>query len=292
MKKRLLFLLLLGFILLLAACGSDETSSNGSSSESDGGSNSGDESGDGGDEVRTIEVAVPPTSKPLSWEEDGELVGYEPDILRHIDEKLDNYEFELVGVADEAAELGLDTGKYNMIAQGLFKSDERAEKYIIAEEHNGASLMRIYANEENSDIETMEDLVGREIVPTTPTGGVFNFITDWNENNPDHVIEFQTSDAGLSYADRLKEVDSGKYDALVLPSNLGQSQIIEREGLNIHVTEPVKIFPTYFMYYNTEENQKLADEVDQALAELKEEGILSELSLEYYDEDVFQYEVE
>ncbi|WP_424236912.1 transporter substrate-binding domain-containing protein [Bhargavaea ginsengi] len=269
MNKKWGFITLAG-LLFLGACSDGEAST--------------DEDG-----VRTLTVAVPPTSKPLSWEENGKLTGYEPDILRLVDEKLEDYEFDLVGVADSAAEIGLDTGKYDMIAQGLFKSEERAEKYLLPDENNGASLMRIYKRSDSDDIENMKDLVGKKIVPTTPTGGVFNFIMDWNENNPDHEIEFQTSDAGLSYADRMREVESGKYDALILPSNLGQNEIIESQDMQIVTTEPVEVFPTYFMIYKNEENEALRDDISEALAELKEEGKLSELSLKYYGEDVFQF---
>lgn len=284
MLKRIWLFFTFGALLLLVACGGNEDT--GGSESSDDATTTNDGSGD----VRVVEVAVPPTSKPLSWEEDGEILGYEPDILRAIDERLDDFELQLVPVGDSAAEIGLDTGKYPMIAQGLFKSDERAEKYLIPEEHNGASLMRIYVHADNDDIHEMKDLVGKKIVPTTPSGGVFNFITRWNEENPDYVIEFETSDAGLSYADRLKEVESGKYDALVLPSNLGQNEIIEQENLQIRVTDPVEIFPTYFMIHKSEENEALLEAVNGALKELKEEGILSELSIEYYGEDVFQFE--
>lgn len=274
MKKVFVFIGLVSLIFLLGACGSDGAS------------------GDGGSEagVRTIEVAVPPAAKPLSYTENGELTGYEVEILRKVDEKLQDYEFHIVGVGDSAAEVGLDTGKYDLIAQGLFLSEEREEKYLIPSESNGASLMKIYTNEENKDIETLEDLVGKNISPPNPSGGVFNFLTEYNEENPDNQIEFKTSDSGISYADRLKEVESGKYDALVLPSNLGQNEIIEQAGLKIHTTEPVKIFPTYFLIHKSEENEALNEEISKALAELKEDGTLSELSVKYYGEDVFQYE--
>ncbi|WP_068677600.1 transporter substrate-binding domain-containing protein [Oceanobacillus sp. Castelsardo] len=274
MKKILVFIGLISFSILLAACGSDSASGDGES-----------ESG-----VRTIEVAVPPAAKPLSYTENGELTGYEVEILKKVDEKLLDYEFNIVGVGDSAAEVGLDTGKYDLIAQGMFLSEEREEKYLIPSESNGASLMKIYMNEDNKDIETLEDLVGRNISPPNPSGGVFNFLTNYNEENPDNPIEFKTSDSGISYADRLKEVESGKYDALVLPSNLGQNEIIDQAGLQIHTTEPVKIFPTYFLIHKTEENELLNEEVSKALSELKEDGTLSELSVKYYGEDVFQYE--
>lgn len=273
MRRLLLFITVIGAAFLFTACGSEESTA----SESD-------------SDVRTIDVAVPPANKPLSYTANGELTGYEVEILKAIDEKLPEYEFNIVGVKDSAAEIGLDTGKYDLIAQGLFLTDDRKEKYLYPTENNGYSLIRIYANQENKDIETLEDLVGKNISPPQAPGGIFNFLTEYNEENPDKQIEFKTTDAGISAADKLKEVDQGKYDAIVLPNNLGQDEIIEKAGLDLHVSDPIAVIPTYFMIHKTEENEALNEAVSQALKELKEEGVLKELSIEFYGEDIFQYE--
>ncbi|MFC7685010.1 transporter substrate-binding domain-containing protein [Ureibacillus sp. GCM10028918] len=276
-KKNLLYPVSL-FALILAGCGGSEgeNSASGGSEEASG---------------REITVAVPPSAKPLSYtDENGELTGYEVKILKLVDEKLEDYSFDIVGVADSAAEIGLDTGKYDMIAQGLFKSEAREEKYLIPTESNGASLMRVYSNKDVGTIDSFEDLIGKNITPLSPSGGVFNLLTDYNNENPNNPIEFPTSDHGFTVAERLQAVESGKYDVLVQPSNLGQKEIIEAQNLDIVVSEPLKVFPTYFLIHNSEENKALTEEVSNALKELKDEGTLSELSLEYYGEDVFQYE--
>lgn len=274
-KKRNLLLPISLIGLILTGCNGSEGEENASADSS----------------VKSISVAVPPAAKPLSYTDDnGELTGYEVEILKLVDEKLEEYSFNIVGVADSAAEIGLDTGKYDMIAQGLFRSEAREEKYLIPEESNGASLMRVYSNKNNADIDSFEDLVGKKLFPSSPSGGVFNLLTDYNKENPDHPIEFTTSDHGFAVVDRLREVESGKYDALVLPSNLGQKEIIESQKLEILVSEPLKVFPTYFLIHNSTENEALTEGVSNALKELKDEGTLSELSLKYYDEDVFIYE--
>ncbi|MFB5086685.1 transporter substrate-binding domain-containing protein [Psychrobacillus sp. PGGUH221] len=261
-------------LMLLGACGGEETDKNAMA-----------------DGVRSIEVAVPPDSKPLSYtDENGELTGYEIEILKAVDEKLKDFSFDLVGVHDSAAEIGLDTGKYQMIAQGLFRSPTREEKYLIPDQHNGASLMRVYSNEKFTDIDSLGDLVGKTISPPTPSGGVYNLLMAHNKENPDKELKFDTSDAGLTVAERLKDVESGKYDVLVLPSNLGAADIIEMQSLKINISDPVKVFPTFFMIHNSEENQDFASQVSTALSELKEEGMLSELSIKYYGEDVFLFE--
>lgn len=274
-KKRNLLYPFLLLALVLTGCNKSEEVNN-ASDESSG---------------KSITVAVPPAAKPLSFtDENGELTGYEVDILKLVDKKLEDYSLNIVGVADSAAEIGLDTGKYDMIAQGLFRSDAREEKYLIPEESNGASLMRVYSNNKNKDIDSFEDLVGKKIFPSSPSGGVFNLLTDYNKENPDKPIEFATSDQGFAVVDRLREVESGKYDALVLPSNLGQKEIIETQKLKINVSEPLKVFPTYFLIHKSEDNKALTEAVSKAIKELKDEGELSKLSLKYYDEDVFQYE--
>ena len=274
-KKRNLLYSILLLVLVLTGC-------NGSEGEN----NASDESS-----VKSITVAVPPAAKPLSYtDENGELTGYEVDILKLVDEKLEDYSFNIVGVADSAAEIGLDTGKYDMIAQGLFRSEAREEKYLIPEESNGASLMRVYSNKDNENIDSFDDLVGKKIFPSSPSGGVFNLLTDYNKENPENPIEFATSDQGFAVVDRLREVESGKYDALVLPSNLGQKEIIESQNLEIIVSEPIKVFPTYFLIHNSADNKAFTEVVSNAIKELKDEGKLSELSLKYYDEDVFIYE--
>ncbi|CAM2785112.1 MULTISPECIES: transporter substrate-binding domain-containing protein [Salinicoccus] len=277
MKRLLLSISFAAVLLVLAACGGEEESAEGA-----------EESG----EVRTVEVAVSSSSRPLSYVgDDGELTGYEPELLRAIDEKLEGYEFNMEGASDSAGEIGLDTGQYDMLAQGLILSPEREESYLVPDESNGPSLMKIFATgDQEGEIESLDDLQGKNVVPVTPTGGVFNLLNGYNEEHPDNQIEFDTSDGGIPTSDRLQEVNDGVYDALVHPSNLGQQEIIEEAGLDIHVTEPVEINPTYFLIHDSEENTELRDKVSEALAELKEEGTVSELSNEFYGEDILQYE--
>jgi len=278
LKKSNLLIVIMVFTFILTGCGGggEENISLGKNKDSS---------------AKVINVAVPPSAKPLSYtDEKGKLTGYEVEILKLVDEKLGGYSFNIIGVADSAAEIGLDTGKYDLIAQGLFKSEAREEKYFILEESNGASLMRVYSNKSSGEIDSFNDLVGKKINPPSPSGGVFNLLTEYNKENPAKPIEFDTSDHGFTVAERLKEVESGKYDALVLPSNLGQQEIIKAQNLKITVSEPLKVFPTYFLIHKSEKNKAFTKDVSNALKELKDEGKLAKLSLKYYGEDVFQYE--
>lgn len=263
-------------VSLLAACNSGEGSSQAEGTE------------DGG--VRTIQVATGHTSKPLSWvDEKGEVTGYEPELIKELDKVLEDYEFVLNGVEDSAGETGLATGKYDLLAGGLGFTEERAEQYIIPEESSGRALIKIYVAED-SGIESIEDLVGKKISPLSPAGATYKTVKDWETEHPDYKLEYELADVGIPIADRLKEIANGKYDALFYPSSYGQIEIIEEQKLPIIGLDPVKIIPTFFMIHKSEENEELKKAIDEGLKELAEAGVLSELSKEFYAEDVFQYD--
>ncbi len=242
-----------------------------------------------GDSVRTVKVATAAESKPLAWGAIGvEPEGFEPDLLRAIDEKLPQYEFEMEGVADIAQETGLATGKYDMAVGGYYKVPARMKQFLIPETAECASLMRIYTRAD-SDIEGIKDLAGKRIVPVTAGGGVYKFVTQWKEENPGYDVEITASSAGIPYPDRLKEVQNGKYDALILPSNLGEQTVIDEQKLKIKASEPVAITNTYFLIHRSDENQQLLQDVDKALKELRDDGTVSELSTKWFGEDCSTY---
>lgn len=239
--------------------------------------------------VRTIKVATAAESKPLSWGALGvEPEGYEPDILRAIDEKLPQYEFELEGAADIAQETGLATGKYDMVTGGYYTSEVRQKQFFIPASPIGASMMKIYARTD-SNINEMTDLVGKRIVPVSAGGGVYKFVTQWQEDNPDYKLDIKASSAGIPYPNRLQEVQTGKFEALILPSNLGEQTVIESQGLDISASEPVSINNTYILIHKSDENQELVTEIDRVLAEFKEDGTLDALSQKWFGEEVAKF---
>jgi L-cystine transport system substrate-binding protein len=240
-------------------------------------------------EVRTIKIATAAESKPLSWGAIGvEPQGYEPDVLKAINAKLPQYKFEMEGAADIAQETGLATGKYDIATGGYYRAPAREKQFLIPESPIGASLIKIYSRKD-SGINEMKDLVGKKIVPVTAGGGIYKFATQWQEQNPDHQIEITASSAGIPYPDRLKEVQNGKYDALVLPSNLGEQTVIDQQKLDIKASEPVAINNTFVLIHRSEENKVLSEDIDKALKELKVDGTLAKLSQKWFGEDITTY---
>jgi L-cystine transport system substrate-binding protein len=236
-------------------------------------------------EVKKVVVAVASGNKPLSYaDDDGNLLGYETDALKLIDELIPEYAFDLQSVEDDAQQIGLDAGKYALIAEGLFKTPERLEKYILPEENIGVSLIKIVIRGNETNISSLDDLVGRKVAPCSPNGGIFNLLTSYN-NTHERKITIETRE-GFSAADSFSAVASGKYDAVVRPS-LGFDEIKEKLGLDIKQTAPVKVNNTYFVLAKSQAD--LASRVNEAIKILKRDGKLSELSKKYFGEDILQY---
>lgn len=270
--------LALGILMAsLTGCGDSGASSGAASSVSSAGA-----------EVRKVNVALESGSKPLSFEDEkGNKVGYEVDVLRAVDALIADYDFNLEFVESDAAAIGLDTGKYALIGGGLYKTREREEKYLLPDAINGVSLINIYVHEDDDSIQSIDDLVGKDLVPSTPNGGIYNLLTGYNAKHPDAQITITTAE-GVSVADRFASVDAKQYDALVLPNNLGFNEIKAQLGLRVKAVEtPVAINGTYFAL--SKEQADLAAKVGDALRALRENGTLSELSVKWYGEDAIQY---
>lgn len=239
--------------------------------------------------VRTIKIATSAESKPLAWGAIGVTPqGYEPDLLRAINAKLPQYKFEMEGVADIAQETGLATGKYDMACGGYYRSPEREKQFLIPSNPMGASLMKIYSLKA-SNIKGMKDLVGKRIVPATAGGGTYKFMMNWQKENPDYKLEITASSAGIPYPNRLDEIQNGKFDALVLPSNLGEQTVIDEKKLDVVASEPVYSNNTYMLIHRSDENQVLAEDVNKALKELKDDGTMDALSKKWFGEEIVKY---
>jgi L-cystine transport system substrate-binding protein len=282
MKKWMKTVLIAVVGIILVACGNGGSEEDTSSSE---GAADGEQSSD-----NTVMVAVENASQPLSFtNSEGELDGYEIDILDAINQATVDFNIEVESVSAEATQVGLDSGKYAFIGGGLYQTEERLEYYAFPEESTGASIIRIYVHESNDDIQSLDDLVGKNVAPVTPNGGIFNLLTSYNEENPDNQIEINLGESG-DHAQRLQSIHDQQYDALVIPTNLNIDGIIEDLDLDVKpVEEPVQVNETYFMFAPGQE--ELMASFDEAVSQLKDDGTLPEISEKWFGENVFEYNV-
>lgn len=237
----------------------------------------------------TVKLVLSSTERPLSWsDENGKLQGYEYDIWQEVNKNLKDYNLDIVAVPPETQDVMMESGDAKVASGGYYKTAQRQKDYLIPSTPIGVSSLEVYMSKENAaKYKTLEDVAkaGLKLVPNTPNGGAFKELTDWNEKHGHLFPEIPIQD-GLTPAERVHMLETGQYDALVYPNNLGVEDIAKVTGYELTpIAEPVKVNETIVIVNKNE--KKLADEIDAALKKLKDDGTLKKISEKWYHRDLF-----
>ena len=276
MKKKLTALLLAAG-LILSACGQASENSQ-----------------DKG--VTTLKVAHTQSYVPYDFINDkGESDGFEVQVLKAIDERLEDYQFEYTGTSDEDLLIGLESGKYDIGSKAAWYTSERAEKFILPKEPIAASVIGFAIRSEDkdkfTDIDSFAEKSGK-LVPISPQNAQYNVIEEYNKNHSDHPIDLIPAES-FDIADAYAWVLEGRYDAYLNIKLSFDTSVKDSEGAYHKFADklayfPYKAIPTYPIIRKTEENQKFAEEYDKVIKELHEDGTIEKLSQEYFGENVFE----
>ncbi|MBN1226473.1 MAG: transporter substrate-binding domain-containing protein [Deltaproteobacteria bacterium] len=238
--------------------------------------------------VKVVRVGVNKSFKPIGFsDENGRLTGYDTEVIREVDRRLPEYEFKLEGVDSPSNFLGIDSGKYAFGSSSYFKNAEREKRYLFPEENHGAVLVRIMARKDRNDINSMEDLVGKSLCPHPPADGIYTIIQNWNNTHPDKQVKLVAIDqSSVTPAAALKWVADGRYDAEII-GNMIFYTVQKELNLPLKLTGIVSKNNTYFVFNKSQ--TELQTKIDQVLREMKKDGTLSKLAIQWIGEDVFKY---
>lgn len=299
MKKVISILLTLGLIVTaLAACASGTPSTSGSEAAT--ASSQGTEAAadtQSGVEVKRVLVGTSGSTKPYIFTDDnGNLVGYDAEVLQAVSKLLPQYKFEYEFTEFPSIFLGLDAGQYQMAVNNLSYKKERAEKYLFSDEYVGYNTTGVIVRNGDTSIQTLEDLGGKKTY--TGTSGLFSqvFEEKYNEEHPDNPIELLYSDADSikQYQDLVNGVIDFSFVERVMFDFTVQSYPDLKAALDFveftpEETSEIQDPYTWFLYPKTEFGEQLKADVDSALRQLKQDGTIKEISLKWlgYDSTVY-----
>lgn len=249
---------------------------------------------DGDSTVRTIKIAHSEAGVPYSYvDDDGNHTGYDVEVLKLIDERLPEYEFEYIGTTQTDACAGVIEGKYQIADTNSFYTEERAKNYIIPEHYLGASVGGLILRKENADVDSWEEAAsqGLKHVPIKSGDGWHYLVQHYNDTHPDNQLEFELTDSE-DWAIGIPYVAEGRYDVFGTIKTLWETAVEAEDGayhdlLDELVFNQAFAVKTYTLI-NKEETE-LAEKINAELIALEEEGKLSELATQFYGEDILQY---
>lgn len=267
----------LAALLMLSGCAEQNNQPSQSQNPPDG-----QETGDMLERIRQsgeIIIATEGTWAPWTYhDEDDQLVGYDVEVARLIAQELG---VEAVFAEGEWDGLlaGLEAGRYNIMANGVEVTDERAGQYDFSTPYAYIRTAIIVAGD-NQDIDSFEDLSGKTTANTlastyaelaesygaTPTG-----VDDLNQ-----TIELLL--AGRVDATLNAEVTFYDYMKAHPDSNL-KIAALTQEASKVAIPMP-----------KGEDSDSLGQAIDEILTRLSQDGTLTELSEKYFGSDISQGE--
>ncbi|UKS26072.1 transporter substrate-binding domain-containing protein [Paenibacillus sp. HWE-109] len=235
---------------------------------------------------KVVKAALNTVPVPLFsfLDEKNQPAGFIIDYLKELEKKLPEYKFEFESVDNEGQLIGTDTGKYAFAANFWFKNPEREKKYLYPQQEFGYSITGLAVKPDRDDIKTLDDLVGKKLVPMSPVSGFRYILKDYNLKHPGKEIKVEDVDK-TTPADDLKLVESGKYDAHLLNINHFEDAV-KKLNLNLKIGGVISKEPVYFIFNKNQ--TELAQKVDAATTELIKDGSLSKLSEKWFKVDVFK----
>ncbi len=254
-----------------------------------GGSSSGSNTAENTDpNVTKVKIGIRQDLYPTSYiDEKGNPQGYDIDIIKEVDELLPQYAFEYEAVSQEALLTGLETGTYAAAVAGFYSSDERRAKYLFPEECIGGNIIGLLVREEDADIKDLHDLYlsGKTLEPIATTSGMYGIVVDYNKNHPDEQVELVDSD-WVDTATEYTWLEEGRYDAVVSSENVYQKAIGEL-GFTDLVLNDFTAIKTWSLFHPSQ--SELAAAYDGALRQLKDNGFITEKSIEFFGQDIIPF---
>ncbi len=232
-------------------------------------------------EVRQIAVGAGSTFEPYAYiDENNQPAGYDVAVLKEIDARLPQYEFTFESIELKNLLLSIDAGKIDIATQQFEENPSRKEKYLFTTEGFSNYDKRLVFAKGRTDIQTIDDLVGKRVV----CGQGSNTAAILEQYNAEHNggIEIVYASGGSSSA-TYDDIVNGRIDAGVMTrKTFNRNNEAFGNGLGIS-DELFSQSDAYFILAKDE--VQLRDDIDGALRSMKEDGTLTKLSIEYTGSD-------
>lgn len=221
-------------------------------------------------------------------DENGNLAGYEYEVLKAVDELLPQYEFEYQTSDFTNVAISLDAGKIDIAAHQYEYNDERASKYLFSEEAYTTFVTYITVPKDNESVHSLDDLQGKTVFASGKGSNTTYILENYNEEHKDNPLKIANAE-GITSEEEIQGLLNGIWDALVLTKRDVQklNKIYGSEALKV-TGEAVQSSSTYYLF--AKDNTELQQAVDGAIRELKKSGKLAQISIDVIGGDYTESE--
>ena len=227
---------------------------------------------------KEIVVATNGSPKPFIYEENGELTGYEIEVVRAIFKDSDKYTVKFEKTEWSGVFAGLDADRYQMAVSNISYTKERAEKYLYAAPTAKNPNVLVVKKDDNS-IKSLDDIGGKstEVVQGTTSA---KQLEDYNKQHSDNptVLKYTKAD----FQQIMGRLSDGQFDYKIF-DKIGVETVIKNQGLdNLKVIELPSDQQPYVYPLLAQGQDELKSFVDKRIKELYKDGTLEKLSKQFF----------
>ena len=227
---------------------------------------------------KEIIVATNATPKPFNYEENGELTGYEIEVVRAIFKDSDKYDVKFEKTEWSGVFAGLDADRYQMAVNNISYTKERAEKYLYAAP-TAKNPNVLVVKKDDPSIKSLDNIGGKstEVVQGTTSA---KQLEDYNKQHSDNptVLNYTRAD----FQQIMGRLSDGQFDYKIF-DKIGVETVIKDQGLdNLKVIELPSDQQPYVYPLLAKGQDELKSFVDKRIQELYKDGTLEKLSKQFF----------
>lgn len=220
-----------------------------------------------------IKVGTEGTYPPYSYhDESGTLVGYDVEIAEAIADKL-GVKAEFVETKWDSMIAGLDAVRFDVVVNQVGITEERLEKYDFSVPYT-FSKGALVVTGDNEDIKTFDDISGKKAAQS--------LTSNWGKLAEGYGAELVGTDG---FNQSIELVISGRADATINDDATFYDYKKQKPDADIKIAA-LSDESSKSAVLIRKDNKTLVEAIDQAFAELQEEGKIKEISEKYFGTDI------
>lgn len=222
-----------------------------------------------------IVVAMEGTWAPWTYhDESDQLVGYDVEVTQNIAQRL-GVEVNFAEGEWDGLLADLDSGRYDIMVNGADIDEARSEKYDFSTPY-AFNRTAVIVSGDNDSIQSMEDLNGKSTANTL------------NSTYANVAESYGAEVTGVDdFIQTIELLNSGRIDATLNAEVSYYDYMAQHPDANIKIAciDPA-ITQVAIPMRKGEESAALVSAINDALAEMAEDGTLTELSMKYFGTDI------
>ena len=233
------------------------------------GGGGGGEGGGGGGETETITVASDIAYPPFESTKNGKSVGFDIDLMREIGKRA-GFKPEFQNVTFDGIIPGLGNNLYDAAISAMTITEEREQQIDFSDPYFNADQSLLVLSD--SDIKSTEDLADATVGVQIGTTGAMKAEEFQSEGTVGEVRTFDTVE------DAFAALENGQVDAVINDLPVSQDRANQSDG-RLEVVETIPTGEQYGIAFP--KDSELVDPVNEALAEIKEDGTYKKIYKEW-----------